>query len=171
MNFDNSWMVNYGSKLRKKGENFDNMCFESSKPTVDITRTVHKIRTTLKRRSNLPACIGKPLSPHSGKIPASSKAAAAAAATAAAILCQCIRERSPFFQRKKSFERTEFGLQVLDDRHADNTPSTLSSSSTYGSRPRRIRKRSVHTLTSQEVTSEMHFGSIILPVLRRRCQN
>ena len=34
MNFDNSWMVNYGSKLRKE-ENFDNMCFESSKPTVE----------------------------------------------------------------------------------------------------------------------------------------
>ena len=34
----------------------------------------------------LPACIGKPLPPQKGKIPASSKAAAAAAATAAAIL-------------------------------------------------------------------------------------
>ena len=35
MNFANSWMENYGSKLRKKEENFDNMYFESSKPTVE----------------------------------------------------------------------------------------------------------------------------------------
>ena len=35
MNFDNSWMVSYGSKLRKKEENFDKMCFESSKPIVE----------------------------------------------------------------------------------------------------------------------------------------
>ena len=34
-NFENSWMVNDGPKLRKKEENFDNMCFESSKPTVE----------------------------------------------------------------------------------------------------------------------------------------
>ena len=38
MNFDNSWMVNYGSKLRKKEENFDNVCVESSKPTVEYHR-------------------------------------------------------------------------------------------------------------------------------------
>ena len=35
MNFDNSWMVSYGSKLRKKEESFDIMCFESSKPAVE----------------------------------------------------------------------------------------------------------------------------------------
>ena len=35
MDFDNSWMVNHGSKLRKKEENFENMYFESSKPTVE----------------------------------------------------------------------------------------------------------------------------------------
>ena len=39
----------------------------------NITSKVHKIRTTLKRRSNLHACIGKPLPPRCGKIPASSK--------------------------------------------------------------------------------------------------
>ena len=35
MNFDNSWMVSYGSKLRKKEDNSDKMCFESSKPIVE----------------------------------------------------------------------------------------------------------------------------------------
>ena len=32
---NNSWMVSYGSKLRKKEENFAGMCSESSKPTVE----------------------------------------------------------------------------------------------------------------------------------------
>ena len=35
MIFDKSWMVSYGLKLRKKEENFDDMCFESYKPTVE----------------------------------------------------------------------------------------------------------------------------------------
>ena len=34
MNFDKSWIMNYGSSLREKEENFDNI-FESSKPTVE----------------------------------------------------------------------------------------------------------------------------------------
>ena len=34
MNSDKSWIVNYGSSLCKKEENFENVCFESSKPTV-----------------------------------------------------------------------------------------------------------------------------------------
>ena len=35
MNSDKSWDMNYGSSLRKKEENFDNVCFESSKPSVE----------------------------------------------------------------------------------------------------------------------------------------
>ena len=35
MSFDNSLMATYGPKLRKKEENFDNMCFGSSKLTVE----------------------------------------------------------------------------------------------------------------------------------------
>ena len=35
MNFDKSWIMNYGSSLREQEENFDNLCFESSKPTVE----------------------------------------------------------------------------------------------------------------------------------------
>ena len=56
----------------------------------------------------------------------------ASAAAAAAILCQYIRDRSPFLWREKSFDqRTEFGLQFLDDRFAEDIPLILSSSSTY----------------------------------------
>ena len=35
MHPDKSWSMNYGSSLREKEENFDNLCFESSKPTVE----------------------------------------------------------------------------------------------------------------------------------------
>ena len=38
MNSEKSWIVNYGSSLRKKEENVDNVCFESSKPTVEHHR-------------------------------------------------------------------------------------------------------------------------------------
>ena len=66
--FDKSWMVSYGSSLRNKGG-------VSNLPSLpwNIAGKVHKIRTTSKRRSNLPACFGKPLPPRCGKIPASSK--------------------------------------------------------------------------------------------------
>ena len=52
----------------------------------NITSMVHKNPTTLKRRSNFRACIGKTVASTKLETPAFSKAAAAAAATAAAIL-------------------------------------------------------------------------------------
>ena len=88
MNFEDSWIVNYGSKLRKKEDNFDKMYFESSKPTVEY----HEYGS--HDSNNVETKVQKPLSPQSGKIPASSKAAAAAA-TAAAILHR-------LYSRKKS---------------------------------------------------------------------
>ena len=35
MNFGKSWIINYGSSLREKEEIFDNLCYESSQPTVE----------------------------------------------------------------------------------------------------------------------------------------
>ena len=35
MNLDKSWAMDYGSSLREKEENFDNLCCESSQPTVE----------------------------------------------------------------------------------------------------------------------------------------
>ena len=35
LNSDKSWIMNYGSSLREKEENFDNLCCESSQPTVE----------------------------------------------------------------------------------------------------------------------------------------
>ena len=50
------------------------MCL-SNLPSLpwNITGKVHKIRTTLRRRSNLPACFGKPVPPRCGVTTASSK--------------------------------------------------------------------------------------------------
>ena len=35
LNFDKSWIMNYVSSLREKEENFDNLCCESSQPTME----------------------------------------------------------------------------------------------------------------------------------------
>ena len=34
MNFGKSWIVSYGSSLREKEENLDDLCYESSQLTV-----------------------------------------------------------------------------------------------------------------------------------------
>ena len=44
MNSDKSWIMNYGSSLRKKKKNFDNVRFESSKPTWNSTSKVKPAR-------------------------------------------------------------------------------------------------------------------------------
>ena len=102
MIFHSSWMVNYGSKLRKKEKNFDNICFESSKPTVedheyvsqDSNNRWNEGQTFWHASGN--RCLHK-----SGKIPASSKAAAAAAATAAAILHRLHSRKKSFYIKKE----------------------------------------------------------------------
>ena len=80
----------------------------------NITTKVHKIRTTLKRRSNIQACIGKPLPPQSGKVPTSSKAAAAAAAAAAtaaaaaaAAILHRLHSRKRYIYSKKEIHRED----------------------------------------------------------------
>ena len=126
MNFENSWMVNYGSKLRKnarrKRTSIIWIC-ASNLPSLpwNIKSVVHKIGTTLKRKSDLHR---NPLSPQSGIIPTFLKAAKT---TAAAIFCQNIREWSPFVWRNSS-RGQNLGLQCLDDRRAEDILLTLSSS-------------------------------------------
>ena len=125
------WWVTVHNCARRKRTSI--MC-ASNLPSLPwkITSKVHKIRTTLKRRSNLPACLGKPLPPQSGKIPASSKAAAAAAATAAAILIDSSENEVHFYEEIRqnldcSFRMTDVQktprwhshLQVCMVRHHD----------------------------------------------------
>ena len=113
MNFDKSWIMNYGSSLREKEENFHNLCFESSQ-LWNITSKAHKIRTTLKRRWIFKRASGKCCLHDAGKTQPPRKAAAAAAA-AAAIPCQHIRGQSPTAEKISAFGRTEFGLWFLND--------------------------------------------------------
>ena len=94
--------MDYGSSLREKEENIDDLCCESSQLTVEHHQCGSQDSNNVATKMNHQACIGKPLPPQSGKIPASSKAAAAAAATAA-ILCQCIRGQSPTTEKRTVF--------------------------------------------------------------------
>ena len=56
-----SWIMDYGSLLREKEENFDNLCCESSMPTVEYLQYGSQDSNNVKTKMNLQACIGKPL--------------------------------------------------------------------------------------------------------------
>ena len=101
----------------------------------NITSEVHKIRTMLKRRSNLHACIGKPLPPQKRENPGLLESSSGGSGNSSSNPLSIHPRTKSIFLREKSFQRTEFGLQFLDDRRAENTPSTLSSSSMSGSTP------------------------------------
>ena len=71
MNSDTSW-IGVNNCAKRKRTSIMGVPNLPSLPW-NITSLVHKIRKTLKRKSNLPACIGKPLPPRCGLNPASSK--------------------------------------------------------------------------------------------------
>ena len=89
--------MNYGSSLREKEENFENLCCESSQPTVEYLEQGSKDSNHVETKMNFQACIGKPLPPRK----------AAAAAAAAAILCQYIRGQSPTTEKKRILSRQQ----------------------------------------------------------------
>ena len=171
MNFHNSWIVKYGSKLHKKEKNFDNVCFESSKPTVeddeyvsqDSNNSWNEGQTFWHASGN--RCLHK-----SGKIPASSKAAAAAAATAVAILHRLHSRKKSFYIKK----------EILWDRIGNcyfwmtDVQKTLCWYSHLQVRMIRhhgeSKRKGVHTIIWQEDSCEVsyEFGGVTLPVLRRR---
>ena len=61
MNSDKSWIMNYGSSLREKEENIDNLCCESSQPTVKYHEYDPQDSDNVETKMKLQACIGKPL--------------------------------------------------------------------------------------------------------------
>ena len=61
MNSDKSWIMNYGASLREKEENIDNLCCESSQPTVEYHEYDPQDSDNVETKMNLQACIGKPL--------------------------------------------------------------------------------------------------------------
>ena len=136
----------------------------------NIPSMVHKIRITVKRRSNLLACIGKPLLPQSGNIPASSKAAAAAAATAAAILYQpsenevhLYQERNP--SRGQSLDKY-FWMTDLQKTFPWYSHLQVRMIWLHGESKMKVYRHPFWQADSWEASYEL--GEVILPVLRRR---
>ena len=83
MNSDKSWILNCGSSLREKEEDFDNLYCESSKPSVEYHELGSQDSNNVKTMMNLQACIGKRCLHDAGKTRPPRKAAAAAAVAAA----------------------------------------------------------------------------------------
>ena len=135
MNFDISWIMNYGSSLREKEENFDNLCCESSQPTRGISR-VRLTRFKQRWNEDESSSVHRETVAFTMRVkPRPPRKAAAAAAAAAAIPCQYIREQSQITAKERILRQTKLGLQFLDDRRAENIPSRLSSSSMSTSTP------------------------------------
>ena len=61
MNYDKSWIMNYGSSLREKEENLDNLYCESPQPTVEYHEYGSQDSNNVEAKMNLQACIGNPL--------------------------------------------------------------------------------------------------------------
>ena len=111
MNFDKPRVMDFGSSLREKEGNFENLCCESSQPTVEYHEYGSQDSNNVETKMNLQACIRKPLPSRCWWTGPPRKAAAAAAA----ILCQYIWGQSPTTEKKSVFEKTEFGSWYLDD--------------------------------------------------------
>ena len=132
MNFDNSWMVNYGVKLRKKEENFDNNR-TSNLPSLprNFTSMVHKI-------SNIVETKVKPSSMHRETVASTKwenirppRSSGGSGNSRSNPLSTHPRTKSICMKKDIPSSGQEFGLQFLDDRRAEDTAMILSSSSTY----------------------------------------
>ena len=113
MNFDKSWIMNCGSSLREKEENFDNLCCESSLPTVeyhvrlarfeqrwneDESSSVHRETVAFTMRVN-PS--------HFEKQQRQQRQQQSYVNTS--------ENKVKLKKRKESFEKTKLGLWFLDD--------------------------------------------------------
>ena len=112
---------------------------------------VRKIRTTSKRRSNLPACIGKPFPPQSGENPGLLESSSGGSGNSSSNPSSIAPEKEVHLNRERNPSRGQnFGLQFLDHRRAEDTPMILSSSSTYDSTPWWIQEEGcTHTLLTK----------------------
>ena len=81
-----------------------------------------------------------------------------------------LKKEVHLFKERNPSRGQNLGLQFLDDRRVEDTPLTLSSSSTNDSTPWWIQEEGIHTLFWQEDSWEVSYelGWVILPVLRRR---
>ena len=87
---------NNGSSLRKKKKNFDNMCLESSQPTVEHHKSGADSRNVFTKKKKKVTLSGV----HRENV--ASRKAAAVVWTAAANLCQHIQEQNSKINSKKN---------------------------------------------------------------------
>ena len=155
MNFDNSWMVKYGSKLRKKEENFDNRCCESSQPTVKYleycSQDSNNVETKVKPSSVLRENVASTKRENPGlESSGSSNRRSNPLSTHPRMMS--------IYQKRKPSRGQNLGLQFLDDRRALNSPSTLIFMYVWFDTMMKMK----------EEAREMHLESVIFPALRRR---
>ena len=84
----------------------------------NITSQVHRIRTTLKRRSDLLACTGKPSPSRCGLNPGVLEKQQQRRQQQSCV--KTSEDKVHLHKRQESFERTEFGLWFLDDRRGED---------------------------------------------------
>ena len=96
--------------IARKSRKFDNLCCESSQPTVEYK--AHKTRTTLKFKWIFKRASGNRCPHDAGKTQPPRKAAATAAA--ATILCQYIRRQSPTAEKKRILREDRIWTTILE---------------------------------------------------------
>ena len=134
MNSDKSWIVNYVSSLRKKEENFDDVCFGSSKPTVEYHGSGSQDSNNVETKVKLSSVLRETDASTMRVTPASSKSSSGGSGGRSNPTSIHPRTKSNYIN-KRSFEKTEFGPQFLDAKRAENIPLKLSSSSMSGWTP------------------------------------
>ena len=111
MNLDNSWMGNYGSKLRKREENFNYMHFESSKLTVENheygSLDSNNAETKVKPSSMHRETVASTKRENPGLLESSSGGSSNSTSNPFRLHP---RKKSIF--QKKSIERTQFGTTI-----------------------------------------------------------
>ena len=107
MNFDKSWIMNYGSSLREKEENFDNMCCESSKPTVEYhekgAQDSNNVETKIESSSVHRETVASTMRVNPGLLEKQQRRQQQSYVNTS-------EDKVQPQKRKGSFERTEFGL-------------------------------------------------------------
>ena len=114
-------MVNYGSRLRKKEDNFDNMCFESSKPTVEYhehgSQDSNNVETKVKPSSVHRETVASTKRHDPGLLESSSGGSGNRSSNP---LSKHPRMKSIYIE-KEILREDRIWLQFLDDRCAEDT--------------------------------------------------
>ena len=133
MNSDMSWIMNYGSSLRKKEENFDNLCFESSQPAVEYneegSQDSNNVETKVKPSSVHRETVASTMPPvNPGLLEKQQRCSSNPMSIHPRTQTNYIKEKDP--SRGQNLEK-----KFLDDRRREDIPLKRSSSSMSTSTP------------------------------------